>query len=83
MKAILVFVILIPFIAGAQSRISDHNSIGWYGVFITPKISEKTSGHLEYQWRRDNMITDWQQSLFRAGINENALFPKTKFVFRP
>ena len=26
------------------------------------------SGHLEYHWRRENFVNDWQQSLFRTGI---------------
>ena len=52
----------------AQNRISDHNTIGWYTINIDPAISKKWSGHIEYQWRRDNVITDWQQSLLRVGL---------------
>lgn len=53
----------------AQNRISDHNDIGWFTTTITPRISSRLSGHIEYQWRRDNIITDWQQSLLRLGVN--------------
>lgn len=53
----------------AQTRISDHNQIGWYTTTLTPRISSKFSGHIEYQWRRDNYINDWQQSLLRLGVN--------------
>lgn len=49
-------------------RISDHNSIGWYTATISPKISEKWAGHIEYQWRRNDIITQWQQSLLRLGM---------------
>ena len=24
---------------------------------------------MEYQWRRENIVKDWQQSLFRTGVN--------------
>jgi Protein of unknown function (DUF2490) len=51
-----------------NSRISEHNTIGWFTTVITPKISEKISLHGEYQWRRVNLVKNWQQSLLRAGI---------------
>ncbi len=57
-------------ISSAQStRVTDKNSIGWFNNFTTIKFSSKWSGHLEYQWRRENLVKDWQQSLFRTGIN--------------
>lgn len=40
----------------SQTRISDHNSIGWYAINIDPAITKKWSGHIEYQWRRDDVI---------------------------
>jgi hypothetical protein len=52
---------------GAQ-RLSDHNALGWYGLFNTVYLNKKVSVWLEYQWRRDNIITDWQQSLARGGV---------------
>ncbi|MFT4203468.1 MAG: DUF2490 domain-containing protein [Chitinophagaceae bacterium] len=48
-------------------RISDHNTIGWFTTTVTPKISEKWSGHFEYQWRRTHVVQNWQQSLLRVG----------------
>jgi hypothetical protein len=53
----------------AQNRLSDHNTIGWFSTIITPSVSKKVSLHAEYQWRRDNLVKDWQQSLLRFGIN--------------
>jgi hypothetical protein len=50
-------------------RQSTHNNIGWYGYFGDHKISKKWGIHTEYQWRRDNFISTWQQSLARAGVN--------------
>jgi hypothetical protein len=56
--------------ASAQNtRITDKNNIGWFNNFTTLKFSNKWSGHLEYQWRRENFVKDWQQSLFRTGVN--------------
>jgi len=52
----------------SQTRISDHNSIGWYVINIDPAITKKWSGHIEYQWRRDDVIKQWQQSLLRLGL---------------
>jgi Protein of unknown function (DUF2490) len=54
------------------TRISDHNTIGWFNNFTTIPVSKKWSGHLEYQWRRDDLIKNWQQGLFRTGINYQA-----------
>lgn len=55
-------------IPSQAQRISDVNTVGWYNSFNTIHITPKTSVWLEYQWRRDNIITDWQQSLARTGI---------------
>lgn len=53
----------------AQTRINEHNTIGWYTTTSTLRFEDKWSIHLEYQWRRDHFITRWQQSLLRTGIN--------------
>jgi len=55
-----------------NTRINDHNQIGWYNYFGTFKIANKFSIHSEYQWRRDNYITDKQQGLLRVGLNYQA-----------
>lgn len=62
--------LVITFTTKAQNTlIIDYNSIGWYNAFITKKITDKWSAHLEYQWRRDEFILHGQQSLLRTGIN--------------
>lgn len=59
-------------IAIAQSnRVNTYQTIGWYNLFATVKVSEKNSIHAEYQFRRDEWITNWQQSLLRIGYNHN------------
>lgn len=52
-----------------NSRISDNNNIGWFNFFGTLKLNSKWGIHTEYQWRRDNLVTEWKQSLLRLGIN--------------
>lgn len=55
-----------------NTRINDHNQIGWYNCFSTFKIAKQFSIHSEYQWRRDNYITEKQQGLLRIGLNYQA-----------
>lgn len=50
-------------------RINDYNSIGWYTYFGNYRFSDRFSLHAEYQWRRTPVITKWQQSLLRVGLN--------------
>lgn len=52
-----------------NTRITEKNDIGWYNYFGTIAVAKKVSIHTEYQWRRDNLITNWQQSLLRLGVN--------------
>lgn len=69
----LVFSFLIYLIlntAMAQNnRLQIKEDIGWYNYFGTFKLTGKLGIYTEYQWRRDNIITDWQQSLLRVGLN--------------
>ena len=77
----LLFVILFSVyqISLAQNtRLNHNNTIGWYNYFGTFKLSDKFGLHTEYQWRRNNGITDWQQSLLRVGVNYN-LNPRVLF----
>lgn len=55
--------------SGQNNRLNTSNKIGWYNYFGTFKVSEKFSIHSEYQWRRENTISHWQQSLLRVGVN--------------
>ncbi|MCW3106703.1 MAG: hypothetical protein JWQ09_1209, partial [Segetibacter sp.] len=51
-----------------SNRLSERNTIGWFTTTITPQISKKISLHGEYQWRRVNLVKNWQQSLLRVGV---------------
>ena len=73
----IFFVSVNVLFSNANSRIRT-NSIqnnGWYMYFGNHRLTEKWSLHTEYQWRRSNVIINWQQSLARMGfdyrINEN------------
>lgn len=71
-KIFTTLLILLPFLSQAQNkRISDPNAIGWFGLYTTNYIAPKTSLWVEYQWRRENFVTDWQQSLLRTGIQRH------------
>jgi hypothetical protein len=61
-----------------NNRLNTNGTIGWYNYFGTFKLNEKFGLHTEYQFRRDNVITDWQQSLLRVGVNYN-LNPRVQF----
>ena len=62
-----------------NTRIKNNNDIGWYNYFGTFKVAKKFSIHSEYQWRRNNYITDKQQGLLRLGLNYQA---NTKMLLR-
>jgi hypothetical protein len=73
------FLFLVSQISFAQNnRLNTNNDIGWFNYFGTIKVSEKFGIHTEYQWRRNRLITDWQQSLLRVGVNYN-LNPRVIF----
>lgn len=52
----------------SAQRLTDNNTIGWYSMQATVHTSKRTSLWLDYQYRRDDIITNWQQSLARAGF---------------
>lgn len=53
----------------AQKRIQNTNNNGWYMYFGNHRLTTKWSLHTEYQWRRNEWISNWQQSLARIGID--------------
>ncbi len=63
-----------------NTRLNDHNNIGWFAGFATFKFNDKWSAHTEYQWRRENYVQNWQQSLLRVGLNYQ-LMPKVQLRF--
>jgi hypothetical protein len=72
-KLLTIIICLLGFqkMQGQNNRINTNNTIGWYSYMGTFKVSSKVGIHSEYQWRRNNLITNWQQGLLRVGINYN------------
>ena len=71
---LLLLNFLIGTLTGTQAicqhnRINTHGTLGWYNVFATKSINDKFSIHTEYQWRRNDFITQPKQSLLRIGGN--------------
>lgn len=81
-KALCLAIILSVFVQhsiGQNNRLNTNNNIGWYNYFGTFKVSNKFGFHTEYQWRRNNWISTWQQSLLRVGVNYNL---NSNIIFR-
>ena len=72
-KLVLCFLFIAVFVSNStnaqNTRLNNYNSIGWYNYFGTFKISQKFGIHTEYQFRRNEIISEWQQSLLRLGVN--------------
>jgi hypothetical protein len=81
-KTAFYIIVLLSVISGSinaqNMRLSNYNTIGWYNYFGTFKVSQKFGIHTEYQFRRTEIFTEWQQSLLRVGVNYQ-LNPKIQF----
>jgi len=75
---LLFFVLKHDNVFAQNNRENTYGKIGWYNVFATVKFTEKTAYNIEYQWRRDEFITKWQQGLFRFGLSYQ-LNPRVQF----
>jgi len=57
-------------VAFAQSnKVISHSNIGWYQYFGTIQLTSKISVVTEYQWRREDFVRTWQQSIARISVN--------------
>jgi len=69
---LLLIILLSPIITMAQnSRVVANQWNGWAMYFGNHKLSKKFSLHTEYQWRRSDVVINWQQSLTRIGLDYN------------
>ena len=66
-----------PAAAQQVNRIDDFNAIGWYVFEGDHRLGPKWEVHTEFQARRVNFITGWQQSLLRGGVAYKVL-PRLK-----
>lgn len=77
-KIAFFFLVVTQSSLAQNTRLHDYNTIGWYGLFTTTKLSDKFGIHAEYQYRRYNLLAGWQQSLLRVGANYS-LNPRVLF----
>ena len=71
-KHIVIGLVLILYVVptfSQEQRLADNNTLGWFAYTGTFKVNPKIAIHTEYQWRRVDGIKNWQQGLFRTGIN--------------
>jgi hypothetical protein len=66
--AMLLLLYTVPLFVSAQKVISDQTH-GWLMYFGNHKLTNKISLHTEYQFRRADGFSDWQQSLTRLGVD--------------
>ena len=66
---VILFLLLNCIKTTAQEKETITNSNGWYMYAGNHKFTEKWSLHTLIHIRRSNIITDWQQSLNRLGVN--------------
>jgi hypothetical protein len=66
---VILFICLTENIHSQNDRVNDYNYLNWLQTFNTISLNKKWSLHLEYQWRRDDGLKYWQQSLLRVGAN--------------
>lgn len=74
-----VFLLCGVFVFAQNNRLNTNSQIGWYNLFTTTKLNDAFSIHAEYQWRRDELISHWQQGLLRLGVNYHV---KPNILFR-
>jgi hypothetical protein len=66
---LIFFCFIIKTVAFSQNtRQNDFNNINWVQFFGTKKLGKKTSLLFEYQWRRTDVLKNWQQGLFRTAL---------------
>lgn len=75
---LLPAILLCHAIVAQNNRLNTSESIGWYNYFGSVKLTEKFGIHTEYQFRREDYIVNWQQSLLRIGANYQ-LTPRVLF----
>ncbi len=74
MKKILVLMLVMLLCSyhtstAQNTRLTTSNQVGWYTYAGTFKLDKKWNILTEYQWRRNQIISTWQQSLLKASVN--------------
>jgi hypothetical protein len=66
---VLVLLCANRFSYAQNNRISTYENVGWYSLQANVKLHKDWGINTEYHCRRSNVITNWQQSLLRFGVN--------------
>jgi len=66
---VVTFMSLASTHTNAQNKEISRRNIGWYQYFGTIQLTDKISIVPEYQWRREDFVSTWQQSLARISVN--------------
>jgi hypothetical protein len=72
LKALLYLTALLPGSALAQipdRPVRDINANGWFMYFGDHPVKGRWEAHVEGQWRRHDVVNNWQQLLLRPGVN--------------
>lgn len=66
----IILALLVSAGLSAQTRVHTNNANGWFMYFGDHPISGSKWGvHLEGQWRRHDIVQNWQQLLLRPAVN--------------
>ncbi len=55
-----------------NTRLKEYNDVGWYSVNTTLSLDDKWSLAGEFHLRRDNLVSDPQQTMFKVALNRLA-----------
>jgi hypothetical protein len=66
---LIVLLFLSAYSFAQEERLNDRNNINWLAYTGSFKLSDRFAVHTEYQWRRTDGFKNWQQGLFRTGLN--------------
>lgn len=64
-----LFLAILLFFAAPLFPQTSTSSTGWYQYFGDHPLTDHWGIHAEGQWRRDKVITHWEQLLLRTGVN--------------
>jgi hypothetical protein len=65
---LLSFFLVVSLSSHAQKQISTQ-AHGWFMYFGNHRLTNRWGIHTEYQWRRNDVVQNWQQSLLRLGVD--------------
>jgi hypothetical protein len=72
LKKFILFYLILCYNHGCHSQKTiNSNQNNWISYTGNHLVADKIGIHTEYQWRREDGFTNWQQSLLRIGFDYN------------